>query len=300
MDPLIIPYGDWTVRLKTDWLPFLHRFRRREIEAVFDGCPDKTFATGLELGAGDGFQSRLLTRWVSRLVSTDYDQGVLSNPPDAAITYAVCDAEEVGRVFAGRRFDLVYSSNLLEHLPDPGRALRAIHSVLADDGITIHVVPGPFWKTTHLLLHAPNRVALILERLTQPGALDAIKRRLPGGGPGPAKAAVRDNNPRTARAQRGAIRRFLIPEPHGVSRSNWEEFSHFSRARWTREIREAGFDLIAIRKGPVASGYGFGFDIPRGVLEAAGFASEYIYVATKYVSSKRGATSPYASFWKKR
>ena len=282
------------MRLKADWLPFLHRFRRREIEVVFAGCPEKTFATGLELGAGDGFQSRLLARWVSRLVSTDYDPGVLSNAPDAAITYAVCDAEEIDRVFPGRRFDLVYSSNLLEHLPDPGRALRAMCAALADDGITIHVVPGPFWKTTHLLLHAPNRAALTLERLSQPGALAAIRRKLRGE-PGPVREAARDNNPKTARKQRGAIGRFLVPEPHGVSRSNLKEFSDFSRARWTREIQQAGFELVAIRKGPVASGYGFGLDVARSVLEAAGVASEYIYVARK-----RGAASPYAAYWTER
>jgi SAM-dependent methyltransferase len=280
------------VRLKADWLPLLHRFRRREIEIAFAGCPEKAFATGLELGAGDGFQSRLLTRWVSGLVSTDFDPGVLDNPPDAAITWAVCDAEEVDRVFAGRRFDLVFSSNLLEHLPDPARALRAMHAVLADDGVAIHVVPGPFWKTTHLLLHVPNRCALILERLMRPGAIGAVGRKLRGTEPEAVNAPPRDNNPKTARVRRGAVARFLWPVPHGVSRGNLGEFLAFRRSRWKREIRAAGFDLIAVRKGPVASGYGFGFDRTRRALEALGLASEFVYVARK-----RGASSPCAAFW---
>jgi len=282
-----------TVRLKADWLPFLHRFRRREIEIVFAGCPGKTFATGLELGAGDGFQSRLLSRWVSHLTSTDYEPGVLSNPPDPSIAWAVCDAEDVDRVFAARRFDLVFSSNLLEHLPNPQRALRAMRAVLADDGVAIHVVPGPFWKTTHLLLHLPNRAVLILERLMRPGAVEAVARKLSGAGSEKADPAPRDNNPKTSRPRRGVIARLLVPEPHGVSRDNLREFLDFRRSRWIRELEEAGYDLVAVRKGPVASGYGFGLDRLRGLLEALGLASEFVYVARK-----RGASSPYASIWK--
>ncbi len=284
-----------TVRLKADWLPLLHRFRRREIEIVFAGCPGKAFATGLELGAGDGFQSRLLTRWVSNLTSTDYDSGVLSNPPDASITWAVCDAEEVDRAFPNKRFDLVCSSNLLEHLPDPSKALRAIRAVLADDGITIHVVPGPFWKTTHLLLHVPNRAILILERLLRPGALAAVGRKLSGAGPGTAETAPRNNNPKTPRPRRGAVARFFVPEPHGVSRGNLRELFAFRRSRWVRELRHAGFELVAVRKGPVATGYGFGLDRLRGLLETLGLASEFVYVARV-----RGASSRHAAFWRAR
>ena len=60
------------MKIKTAWLPHLHRIRSREIEIAFGRCPEKIFATGLELGAGDGFQSGLLTRYVSRLTCTDY------------------------------------------------------------------------------------------------------------------------------------------------------------------------------------------------------------------------------------
>jgi len=84
----------------------------------------------------------------------------------------------------------------------------------------------------------------------------------------------------------------LVPEPHGVSRSHVEEFSAFSRRRWKAEFERANFEIIAILKGPVASGYGFGFEGLRRFLERLGVTSEYIYVARK-----RGAASPYARYF---
>jgi SAM-dependent methyltransferase len=280
------------MRIKTEWLPHLHRYRRRELEMIFGRCPENLFASGLELGCGDGYQSGLLARWVGTLISTDWDASALPRGEGGAIEYRVCDAEHVNTVFAGRRFDLVFSSNLLEHLPDLSRALRGIREAMADDGLTIHAVPSPFWKLCHLLLNAPNRCVEVLEKLTAPGGLRRVAGRAAGRGSSQSQAAPavavpgaptapRDNNPKTRRRRRSLLGRFLWPDPHGVSRGNIEELLAFRRARWRRELEAAGFRVIAVLKGPVASGYGFGFDRLRALLERLGLASEFIYIARK-------------------
>ncbi len=53
------------------------------------------------------------------------------------------------------------------------------------------------------------------------------------------------------------------------------------------DFENAGFEVVNIIKGPVVSGYGFGFDKARKVLENLGFASEFAYVIVKkgYASS---------------
>jgi len=275
-----------TFRIKADWIPLLHRIRRREIEMIFADCPEKHFAAGLELGAGDGFQSRLISRYVVSLISTDYDRAILSTLPVEGIAYQVCDAEEIEVVFAGRKFDLIFSSSLLEHLPEPGRTLRAIHGLLAEGGLTIHVVPGTFWKMTHVLLHLPNRAVNILERLMQPGGMHALVRRLTRGKGRPTAPRGRDNNPKTDRPRRPLWARLVSPEPHGVSRGNMAEFAAFRRSRWLREFQEAGFEVIDVRRGPAASGYGFGFERTRRLLERLGFASEHAYVARRRGASR--------------
>ena len=80
------------------------------------------------------------------------------------VSFVTCDAERVDEAFEPQTFDLVFSSNMLEHLPDPGRALRAMRTVMQDDGIAIHVVPSPFWKTTHLLGFYVNAIVGRLDR----------------------------------------------------------------------------------------------------------------------------------------
>jgi SAM-dependent methyltransferase len=267
------------LRIKTEWLPNLQRMRTREIEIAFGRCPDKIFTAGLELGAGDGFQSGLLERYVSRLTCTDYTLESIARRDSDAVSYRVCDAEEVDAVFGADRFDLVFSSNLMEHLPDPGRALRAIRTVMADDAVTIHVIPGPFWKVGNILLHVPNQVVERLQDLTAPAA------------PPAGEGQRHTNNPKTAPPRRRFLSRLFLPAPHGVSANNREELAAFRRSRWEAEFRRAGLEPIAVLKGPVASGYGFGLDWLRVSLEALGFASEHIYIAAR--AGRRSRFAPY-------
>jgi SAM-dependent methyltransferase len=249
---------------------------------------------GLELGAGDGFQSRLLTRYVSRLISTDYNPNIMKNKGNELIEFHICDAEEVDKVFSKRQFDLVFSSNLLEHLPNPDRTLKGIYEVLKDEGITIHVMPNPFWKLCHLLLHIPNMCVIALERITEKGGFSNILKKIKGAANNlelDEQIGNLGNNPKTQRAPRSFLYRLLVPEPHGVSKNNVEEFYAFSKNRWKKEFEKANLELVKIIKGPVG-GYGFGLDLTRNFLERLGVTSEYIYVATK-----RGNDSPYKQYF---
>ena len=100
------------------------------------------------------------------------------------------------------------------------------------------------------------------------------------------------NNPDAAKIRPGFFRRLLLPLPHGVSATNRAEFAAFSKRRWIKDFQEAGFDLIAIRKGPAASGYGLGWAWADWIIEKMGLASELIYIA-----QKRGQTSRYAQYF---
>ena len=52
-------------------------------------------------------------------------------------------------------------------------------------------------------------------------------------------------------------------------------------------LKDAGFQVVKVVKGPVASGYGFGFDGLRSFLEKLGFCSEYMFVT---VCKKNGTS----------
>lgn len=256
-------------------MTYLHSVRRREIEWLFGGCPAKAFARGLELGAGDGYQSQFIARYVASLEVTDYGAQILSSPAQPGLTYRTCDAERVGETFAPGEFDLIFSSNMMEHLPDPQRALAGMRRALREDGLAIHIMPSPFWKLSQMIGFYPNAVISRLERYS-------ARLSAPSASPGQPAAgeAAWDNNPKVGQRRYGYLRRLLWPTPHGVSASNWAEFAAFRPAYWRQQFARAGFRVAAVLRGPVSSGYGFGLDGLRAGLERLGLASEYAYITT--------------------
>ena len=134
------------LKIKQDWQEWVHKLRKRVIVDTFSRCPQNTFKNGLELGAGDGFQSNILSNYIEKLTSTDYYQSITNNENSESIEYVQCDAEKIGEMFSERKFDIVFSSNLLEHLPNPDKALRGMHEILEDNGIIIPTMPTPFMK----------------------------------------------------------------------------------------------------------------------------------------------------------
>lgn len=272
------------LKLKADWTEYLHRLRRREIEIIFRGCPPNAFRRGLELGAGDAFQSDLLALHVETLVVTDFSERILEHETTPRRIYRVCDAEEVGRVFGPAEFDLVFSSNMMEHVPRPERALAGVHQVLRDDGVAIHVMPSPFWKFSQMAGFHMDALFTRLERYSS--------GHLPRFDGNSANAAPADDNNLKLERSYGRLRRLLWPVPHGVSAKNWQEFFVFRRAYWQKQLESAGFEVAAILRGPVSSGYGFGFEGARALLEKIGAASEFVYVTTK-----KGRTSPAVAFF---
>jgi SAM-dependent methyltransferase len=304
------------MRFHTDPLVALHQVRRSTIQALFASCPDRVFADALELGAGDGYQSTLLSRYAGRLVSTDYSPRILARQGTDRVQYRVCDAERVGECFAERSFDLVFSSHLLEHLPRVDRALAGIRDVLRDDGVTVHVMPSVFWKVCQLGLQLPDNLLRAIELASDGGRRHELRERIRTFGSqeraGSAGATWgEDPNPKLARPRTPTpyLQRLLVPEIHGVEDGHWAELAAFSRRRWIAQLERAGFQVVAVLRGAVYSGYAFGFERGRQLLERLGFTSEYAYVALKaghssphlrrFVSaSADGSVSPAAARWR--
>lgn len=275
------------MKLKTDWLSHLHGFRRRELAIIFSRSPKKLFNEGLELGAGDGFQSTLLSDYVVKLISTDFYPDILNRRNTESIEYLVCDAEKLSGRFERGQFDLIFSSNLLEHLPDLEATFAGMYHILKDEGITVHIMPSPFWKLCNAALYIPNIFVLVLEILTEGKGIGKVFEKAKE-----VKEREKGNNPKLDKTAHRSMLGILFPRPHGVSSSNFKEFFLFRKKRWKKEFEKANFELISIIKGPVFSGHGFGMDRIRRFLERLGFTSEYIYITVK-----KGKESPYKQYF---
>lgn len=278
--------------LHTDWDRYLHALRAREIDLIFGRCPQGLFQRGLELGAGDGYQSGLLQRYVQHLTCTDFGADWFAGPSRPGMTFQTCDAEQVDAEFPPGAFDLIFSSNMMEHLPDPGRALRGMHRVLANHGVVVHVMPSPFWKLASLALYLPHKLSRLVERATGGDLRTMVAREWAkdrGCAPEGATEKAWDNNPKIQRRPQSFLARQLVPVPHGVSATHIEELRAFQRTRWAALFHECGFEVVSMFGGPVSSGYGFGLDRIRTRLERLGLSSENVFVAIKL-----GQSSPLA------
>jgi len=106
--------------------------------------------TALELGAGDGGQSMVISQYCDILVCTELSEygnrlGAFRARNIANCEYKYADATDLSQ-FKNDTFDLVYSSNMLEHIPAWHIALAEATRVLSPDGLMIHIMPSRQWK----------------------------------------------------------------------------------------------------------------------------------------------------------
>jgi SAM-dependent methyltransferase len=129
-----------------------HEFvRRREAELLFGLLPGRRFERALEIGAGDGGQSSTIAGYCDHLICTELAArgnplvGVFRARELPNVEYRLLDAQDMSQ-FADASFDLIFSSNVLEHVPDLTRCLTECRRVLKDDGLMIHSMPSRTWK----------------------------------------------------------------------------------------------------------------------------------------------------------
>lgn len=259
----------------------LHFARQQAVELIFEKVPSGAFGKGLELGAGDGYQSRFLKRYISQLICTEYDLRKLCDQ-DEEIAYAQCDAELVDLKFGPQEFDVVFSSNVFQYLPNPQLALKGIANVLKEDGIAILVMTNPTWRLFKLLCFYPSLVVRAAKKI----------RRLFGGELGSRiehqEQLSGDNQKRQNRY--GRLRQKLFPTPFGAYNSSLEELFKSRKSRWTKELEVASLTIVKIIKTPFMVG-----DLTVGLnawFDRLGLTTEYIYIARK----SRNAC-PYVAYW---
>lgn len=260
--------------MNTKWENYIHGIRKKEFEIAFRNFDNIYFENALEVGCGDGYQSTLLAEHCRHLIAGDYNFERIKFKIDSSfVEYVRCDAEKLLESFNPDQFDLIFSSNLIEHLPSPELFLCDIHTLLMNKGFAVHAVPNRFFKINHLLFYHLNLLRILIGR---------IGSRLAGAPPKEKKnkSAIMTSNVKSERvfSSRLAV---LWPKPHGEFKSHFQEFINYGKRQWKKKFLDADFEILQILHGPAASGYGWGLDSIRTMLERMGFCSEFIFITKK-------------------
>lgn len=192
---------------------FAHAMRARELQLAMSLMP--AGARLLELGAGDGWQARTLQASGFAVSAIDIDNG----RADTGTHFPV--ARYDGRVlpFADASFDVVYSSNVLEHIPDFAGMQRELARVLRPGGIAVHCLPTATWRVLTTLTHPLHAVRWLLRRRQSHGSAPSGARQPAGALP--------------------MLRAGLLSPRHGEHGSLASEHWLFSRWGWRRRFGDS-------------------------------------------------------------
>jgi SAM-dependent methyltransferase len=215
----------------------LHRLRLAEIDLIRPLFP----ASGriLEIGGGSGYQASVIAAWGYEVESIDVKAS------DEFFPVRSYDGEHIPCPSAS--VDLIFSSNVLEHVPSSKLPvlLEETRRILRDGGVSIHLLPTPSWRALNSAAHYPFVFRTLRAYFTRvPEAMDVSVNM---------NAAKSD---RSARALRFLKWSFAGPlRAHGEYASALSELYYFSRRRWSRVFRDAGFQILSVQgNGLVYSG----------------------------------------------
>jgi SAM-dependent methyltransferase len=211
----------------------------------------------LEIGAGTGWQARALSEAGFRVKAIDL-------PADSAVSgharnrhWPIRDYDGTHIPYPDESFDIIYSSNVLEHVADLDALTDEMKRVLRPDGVALHLLPNPQWRILSLATYYPGQTVDLLRYLKK-HALPPVERS-------------NGNELSVAHPAKGrslllkALER-LLPPAHGAVGNAVSEISRYSRHSWDRYFRQNGWEIIAYdNNGLVASGdylLGSALDIP--------------------------------------
>jgi SAM-dependent methyltransferase len=144
-------------------IEFLNELRARELERVIPHL--RPGARVLEIGAGTGRQAQ-------ELRGRGFDVEAIEIPDSryaADRAFPITDYDGRHIPFADGSFDIVFSSNVLEHVPDLGQMHAEIRRVLKPGGYCVHLMPTGAWRFWTSVTSFPTAFQKIAAAATELG-----------------------------------------------------------------------------------------------------------------------------------
>lgn len=201
-------------------LEHLESIRKREIEMVLPLI--RPGSVVLEIGAGAGWQARILADHRCSVSAIDVPGGYY----DGNRVWEIVNYDGVHIPFPDASFDVVFSSNVLEHIPDIEAFLTEIGRVLKAEGVAIHMLPSGNWRWWSNLTYYPFLLREILTKLR-----------------GGVVSGGDHERPAAPRSFGRLVKRLFIAPRHGEQGNALSEIYSFSRFRWSRLFRATGWEI---------------------------------------------------------
>jgi SAM-dependent methyltransferase len=208
-------------------LEHIHILRDHELVCIIDLIarfgPSKPSLDLLDVGAGSGRQAARLAEHGHHVSAVDIETSAYAQ--ERLFPVIMYDGKTLP--FPDGAFDVVVSSNVLEHVSGLEDLLDEIKRVLRPDGIAVHVLPTPAWRVWTTAAHGP----WVLKRSWQV-LMGTRRRQRKAGGDSPEHAN-----------HRGSVS-VLLPECHGERGNVLSEVWYFSPRWWKAAFRRSGWQVV--------------------------------------------------------
>lgn len=205
-------------------LEHLQTIRQYELRRALQYFP--TTGHILEIGAGAGWQAHWLSHQGYEVTAIDIPESrYLQSRIFPVILY-----DGINLPFPDNSFDIIFSSNVLEHILDPEKLNRELKRVLRPNGTAIHIVPTTTWRLWTLLTHHFYILRLLTGYITTRLSKD--------GDPG-----IDQLHKISHLSRMEILGRLLWPPRHGERGTAIDELWLFSKKSWLRNFQNQGWTI---------------------------------------------------------
>lgn len=196
----------------------------------------------LEVGAGKCLQAIYLQNIGFEVDAIDVADSI--HIGEALFPVQIYDGKTIP--FPDETFDLIFSSNVLEHIPWCVDILVEMKRVIKKNGLMVHIVPTTSWRLWTSVAHYYRNLQIMRSLLSSSLAQDSAMT---------ANVAPLTMTKPTSFFRK--IRIALMPFRHGVY-GNWlTELYYFSTIRWRRTFEQSNLDIVKFEgSGIFYTGYG--------------------------------------------
>lgn len=203
-------------------LPILTEIRAKKSDDTF---------TILELGSGAGWQAKELSERKFRVEAIDIATNIYAEERIWPIT--TYDGKNIP--FPEKYFDVLFSSNVLEHIPHLKEFHCEMQRVLKSNGIAVHLVPSGSWRFWTNVTFYPFVIKSAVQKIWSK-TIQSINGR--HSDPVVEKTMGISKMPIST-----LIRNALYPSRHGETGNALSEIYYFSKFGWAKVFEDNGWTI---------------------------------------------------------